>query len=105
MDCGLEGFDLFTNLAEDIPGFGRTIDPSLPSKILPLSQEDIPPQSSTLGSNCFLGGNSVSPYSNDPSFPSTPVLDELVSPQDIQILYCDPPSFFSENQNELTRSI
>ncbi|KAJ5373770.1 hypothetical protein N7517_005776 [Penicillium concentricum] len=89
MDRGFEGFDLLTNLTEDIPGFGGTIDPALTSEIIPLPQEDNTPLPFPLGSNYLLAGNSTSPNFNDPFFPSTPVLDELISPQDIEILYRD----------------
>ncbi|CAI7658382.1 unnamed protein product [Penicillium glandicola] len=86
MDRGFEGFDLLTNLTEDIPGFWGTIDPSLTSEILPLPQEDTPTLPTPLGSSYLLTGNSVSPNFNDTFFPSTPVLDELITPQDIAIL-------------------
>lgn len=91
MDRGFEGFDLLTNLTEDIPGFWGTIDPVLTSEFLPLPQEDTPPLATPLVGNYLLEGNSMSPNFNDPFFPSTPVLDEFISPQDIAILYCDPP--------------
>ncbi|KAJ5187287.1 Acyl transferase/acyl hydrolase/lysophospholipase [Penicillium cf. viridicatum] len=55
IDRGFEEFDLLTNLAEGIPGFGETVDLALTPGILPLLYEDTPPLPLSLGSNYALG--------------------------------------------------
>ena len=77
------------NLTEDIPGFWGTLDPALASEIFPLAQEDMSPLAAPPGSNYTLVGNSLSPNFHNPFFPSTQVVGEFVSPQEIEILYCD----------------
>jgi hypothetical protein len=87
MDRGFEGFDLLTNLTEDIPDFWGTIDPSLTSDALPLHPIDTPPLPTPLGSNYLLTGGTVASNFSDSLFSATPGADELVSFQDLAILY------------------
>lgn len=93
MDQSFEGLDLLTNLTEDIPDFGGTIDPDL-SDAFPGNTPSLPaPLESDYLSTAGFGASNY----NDPLFPATPDANELISPQDLSMLYCTIPFIPSPN--------
>lgn len=93
MNQGSEGFDLLTNLTEDIPDFWGTIDPALASNAFPLYPGITPPLPTPLESNYLLTGGSGASNFNDPLFPTAPDADELISSQDLSMLYRTIPVY------------